>query len=180
MAAWPADIVRLYQGDFRPAAGRLNMQQSGPGGFPTAAFFMLDCGSGISPERESILDADVANDIVGRLGFFYQSACPVWDSDLGDDFRQNFDTEIPTVIVHGNWDLSTPLENALELAPHFKNGKLIIVQRGTHGALREALRASDEFREALLEWFATGDMSGLPDGVELPAVDWVTPPEAGG
>lgn len=175
MAAWPADVLRLYGGNFTAIAERYARRTGGPGGFPTASFFMLDCGSGISRERGARLRNDPAKRWVGDKARFYDTNCPAWGSDLGEEFRRNFETEIPTVMVHGDWDLSTPLENALELAPYFKKGKLILVHRGTHGALREAIREVDGFGEALLEFLRTGDMSGLPDRVELPPVDWVVP-----
>jgi pimeloyl-ACP methyl ester carboxylesterase len=105
----------------------------------------------------------------------YLAGCPVWESDLGDAFRQNFETSIPTVIVHGTWDTSTPYENALELVPFFKNSKFVPVIRGPHGAIRAARRASKVFDEGILRFAATGDWSHVPDQVEMPAVEWVVP-----
>ncbi len=113
--------------------------------------------------------------MVGPIGWFYRAACPAWGSDLGEAFRQNFETDIPAVLVHGNWDLSTPLENALELAPFFKNGQLVIVRGGSHGAMREALKESESFRDALMRFIVTGDSSALPDELELPAIEWEVP-----
>ena len=171
---WPADIIRLHQGDFTAAA--LNrVRRSGGGGFPTASFFMLDCGSGISAARLAQLEADPANAVVGKLGWFYQTCCPVWESDLGEAFRENFETEIPTLIVHGNWDVSTPIENAEELAPFFKQGKMVVVKGGSHGAMSEALSNSTEFRDALMEFIRTGDLSGMSDEVILPPIEWAVP-----
>jgi len=46
------------------------------------------------------------------------------------------------VIVHGNWDVNTPFENALELVPHFKRSQFVVVNGGSHGALREATEIS--------------------------------------
>lgn len=178
-ASWPLGIVLLHRGEYRTAARRLapSAEATGGGFWVEAAFFMLDCGSGITPERERALLEDPAREVVGEQNWFYRTFCPVWDSDLGDRFRRNFDTEIPTVIVHGSWDSSTPLENALELAPHFRNGKLIVIERGTHGALGEAMDEFPEFREALFRFVATGSTDALPDGLELPEPDWVTPGE---
>lgn len=173
---WPADIIRLHRGDFGVAAFAAIRNQMNPG-LPTASFFMLDCGSGISAERLAILLADPAAAIVGPLGSFYQASCPVWGSDLGEDFRRNFETDIPTVLVHGTWDTSTPFDNALELAPFFKQSKLVVVEGGSHGALREAMEASQDFQDALLEFLATGDMQQVPELVELPPLDWVVPRE---
>lgn len=177
-ASWPAGILALYRGDYEAAAKRMARPGGGGGGlWITASFFMLDCGSGITPERERRFLADPARDVVGEQSWFYRAVCPAWDADLGNEFRRNFDTEIPTVIVHGNWDMSTPFENALELAPHFQRGRLVVVDRGSHGALREALEEFPSFREALYGFVASGDMSGIPERLELPEPDWVLPEE---
>lgn len=176
MATWPADMIRLYEGDLLGVAHVVYRRRTGDPSFPTAAYFMFDCGSGISPARLAQLQGDPGAEVVGDLGAWYQATCPAWDADLGDGFRENFDTEIPTVIIHGNWDTSTPLENALELVPHFKNSRFVLVERGTHGAIGEALRESERFRAALDAFIATGDMSGFPEVVTLPEVDWAEPP----
>ncbi len=174
---WAADMIRLAEGDFSDAANAVIMRRFGMAQLPTASFFMLDCGSGISGVRLERLLSDPGAELVGNLGAFYETLCPVWDSDLGEGFRQNFDTDVPTVIVHGDWDLSTPLENALELRPHFRNHHFVLVERGTHGALGEALRTSAEFQTGLDSFMATGDMTGLPEIVTLPEVEWAPLPE---
>ena len=174
---WASDMIRLAEGDYTDASSAVLRNRFGTGGLPTAAFFMLDCGSGISGIRLEQLLSDPGAAVVGHLGRFYEALCPVWDADLGEGFRRNFYTDVPTVIVHGDWDLSTPLENALELRPYFRNHRFVLVERGTHGALGEALRHSAELRDALDAFMATGDMSGLPDTVTLPPVDWVPAPE---
>jgi pimeloyl-ACP methyl ester carboxylesterase len=177
LRGWPADVVRLYEGDYAAAADAVLRDRASSGSLPTAAFFMLDCGSGISGLRLERLLSDPAVEVVGNLGAWYELLCPVWDADLGEAFRRNFDTDIPTVIVHGTWDTSTPIENALELRPHFKNHRFVRVERGSHGALGEAMRASPELRAALDAYIATGDMSGFPETVTLPAIDWLPPPD---
>ena len=175
---WPADILRLYYGDFESVAKvLLERRGSGGGNFQTASYFMLDCGSGITSERLAELKADPAKRLVGDKTWWYQTSCAPWEADLGDEFRQNFDTDIPTVIVHGNWDISTPYENALELAPHFTNGKLVTVVGGSHGALSEAIDLDPEFGDLLVNFLLTGDISVLPDSVVLPPLEWVVPEE---
>lgn len=118
--------------------------------------------------------ADPANEVL-ETGWGYVNGCPCWDSDNGDDFRMNFETQIPTVIVQGTWDGSTPLENALELAPYFKDLKFVTLKRGPHGAIKAAMRHSEEFRQSLLKFAASGDDSDLPDEMELPKLEWVVP-----
>ena len=176
LRGWPADVIELVEGNFTRAAGYLYFRslQSGPQ-YRTASYFQLDCGSGITAKRLAEQVADPANAVLFRVNWTYTAGCPAWESDLGDGFRQNFDTEIPTVIAHGTWDTSTPYENALELTPHFKNSKFIPVIRGPHGAIQAAMRASGEFRAGILHFAATGNMTQLPDTVTLPAVRFRVP-----
>jgi len=176
LPAWPADVITLYNGHFSKAAEMaVRRYQNSGRSFRTASYWMLDCGSGITPERLVEYKADPAVKIIGLGSWNYLAGCPVWGSDLGDEFRQNFETYIPTVIVHGTWDTSTPYENALELVPYFKNSKFIPVIRGPHGAIRAAIKASEQFYKGIMHFVATGDMSGLPDKVEMPPVKWVIP-----
>jgi pimeloyl-ACP methyl ester carboxylesterase len=174
VGTWPADILALVSGDFE-AAGRAYLADQGPDGLPTASFFMLDCGSGITRARLEEYQKDPAVKYVGDLSWWYEATCPAWDSDLGDDFRADFVTEIPTVIVHGTWDISTPFENALELLPMFRNHHFVVVEGGSHGALGEATRFSTEFRDELMEFVATGDTEGLPETIRMPPISWSAP-----
>ena len=176
LQAWPADVITLYSGDYSKAAKRAVLRYKTSGrSFRTASFWMLDCGSGITAKRLTEYNADPAIKIIGSPYWSYAAGCPFWGSDLGDEFRQNFETNIPTVIVHGTWDTSTPYENALELVPYFKKSKFIPVIRGPHGAIRAAMRASEKFRKGIMHFAATGDMSHLPDKVEMPPIKWVVP-----
>ena len=76
------------------------------------------------------LQNDPAARIVGDLGAWYETTCAAWDSDLGDEFRGDFSTDVPTLIVHGLWDVSTPFDNALECLPFFRNVHFIPVDGG--------------------------------------------------
>ncbi|MEM1246459.1 MAG: alpha/beta hydrolase [Acidobacteriota bacterium] len=180
--SWPADLIALANGDFTRAALSELASDSGEDDegpsvedLRTASFFMLDCSSGITEERLDRLNSDPANRLVGNPSIMYQMACGAWDADLGDDFRTGFSTDIPTAIVHGDWDISTPYDNALELAPSFSRGKLVTVVGGSHGALREAYEEGEGFRDALFTFLRTGDLDVLPEKVVLPEIEWEIP-----
>lgn len=174
---WPAEIIQMHHGQFDQKAQQMMMMAmaSGRQQLSTASFWMLDSGSGITAKRRAEFEADPAMDIIGSTFWYYSAGSPVWKTDLGDDFRSNFETEVPTLIVHGTWDTSTPYENAVELAPYFKNSKFVTVNRGSHGAYGEALRESGEFRSALDEFLKTGNLSNFPSEIDLPAPKWTTP-----
>jgi pimeloyl-ACP methyl ester carboxylesterase len=175
LAAWPADIITMYNGDFSKVAERaIRRSNNSNKSYKTASYFMLDCGSGITPERLKEHLADPATELI-ETGWGYMNGCPCWDSDLGNEFRTNFETEVPTVIVQGTWDQSTPYENALELAPYFKNLKFVHLKRGPHSAIKAAMKESPEFKKAILKFAASGDASDLKDNMELTPAKWVVP-----
>ncbi len=175
LAAWPSEIIKLHHGEYANAGVRVGMQRLGRKSYGTASFWLLDSASGITEKRRAEYEADPAMEIIGSTFWYYSAGSPLWNVDLGDEFRGSFSTDVPTVIVHGTWDVSTPYENAVELAPYFKNRKFVTVKRGSHNALREAKDSFPEFNKALNDFIKTGNMSSLPEQLELPATKWVVP-----
>ncbi|MEM9799797.1 MAG: alpha/beta hydrolase [Planctomycetota bacterium] len=174
MRTWPADMIRIVNGDLEAVARMAQMRNMGSA-LPTASFFCLDCGSGISEARFEELRADPAASILGAGEMMYRAACPVWECDLGEAFRADFETDIPTVLVHGTWDTSTPFDNALQVAPFFTNSRFVVVEGGSHGAAGEANLMSAEFRESVDAFLRTGAMDEIPDEVVLSPPHWVEP-----
>ena len=178
LESWPAMVIDLDRGDFLQLAEAMvrdRQDRAGRKRYGTASFWMLDCGSGISAKRLAEYEADPKRHLSGHTYWIYENGCPVWESDLGEAFRQNFETDIPTLIVQGTWDIYTPYENALELAPFFKRGKLLPVLGGPHGAVMAASRVSPEFKAGLWRFAETGAMDEIPDQVAMPKVNWVIP-----
>lgn len=178
LEAWPACVIDLHHGDYEHAAKELLATfetRKSRRQFGTASFWMLDCGSGISPSRLAAYEVDPAREFTGHTYWSYAKGCGVWGSDLGDNFRQNFQSHIPTLMVQGTWDPYTPYENALELLPFFKNGHLVSVLGGPHGAIMAASRTDPAFKKALHRFAVTGDMSQMPETVAMPPANWVMP-----
>ncbi len=174
MPRWLPDLYAVATGDLAPAA-RAVLNRGGwvwPG---AAAKYIYDCGSGISPARDAVRRADPAIAVIGQLESNLDAACSAWNSDLGADFRSDFETDTPTVLIHGTWDIGTPYQNALEVEPFFANGHLVTVEGGSHGAIFEAVDLVDGFKDALWHFAKTGDASRLPARVTLPPLDWSTP-----
>lgn len=175
MPSWPADVLALHRGEFEAAARAIHAARAEALALPGAAFFGLDCGSGITRERLIEYQGDPATLLLGDLASFYESTCPAWGPDLGDEFRRGFRSPVPTVVVQGLWDVNTPFENALECLPFFERAHFIPVDGGSHAALDEALRLAPGFREALLAFLETGALEGLPAEIALPPIAWAVP-----
>lgn len=166
--AWPEFILDMYHGDFSVAenAGRSldTLSMDDP------MHYSMDCASGISPDRAARYAADPARALLGNINFEYDAFCDVWPArDLGAAFRAPLVSDIPTLIVHGTWDTSTPIENARELVATLSNGRLIEVDGGTHGALTNLYSHWEPAHDSIGA-FLRGEAIELPTIVNLPPV----------
>jgi pimeloyl-ACP methyl ester carboxylesterase len=132
--AWPEMILAMDRGDFTVAAqtvaGLKELE------LPDPVHFSMDCASGISSQRLQAVRDDPARSLLGNLSLEYETVCPVWPAEnLGEPFRSRVVSSAPTLIIHGTWDTSTPIENARDAAAALSNSQLVEVVGGNHGAL---------------------------------------------
>lgn len=166
--AWPEFILDMYHGDYSLAE---DLARS----FDTLTLddpmhYSMDCASGISPDRAARYAVDPARAVLGDVNFEYAAFCDAWPTrDLGSAFRAPLVSDIPTVIVHGTWDTSTPIENAREVVATLRNGWLIEVEGGTHGALNN-LYGHWEPAYDRIGTFLRGEIVSWPVTVNLPPV----------
>lgn len=131
---WPEMILAMDRGDFSVATqGVLKDRNIG---LATPMHYSMNCASGISEKRRRQYRNDPAAALLGDINFEHEAVCDVWPAeDLGESFRANVVSGIPTVIFHGTLDMSTPIENAREVVAFLRNGQLVEVVGGNHGAI---------------------------------------------
>jgi pimeloyl-ACP methyl ester carboxylesterase len=156
--AWPEMILAMHGGDFTAVARRMAGQKGLK--LPDPMHFSMDCASGASPARKARSRTDPARRLFGDLNFEYEAACEVWPSeDLGASFRTNVTSRVPTLVVHGTWDTSTPLENAREVAAALPLATLVEVVGGNHGALYNLFERWPPMRSSLAAFLAGREVS---------------------
>lgn len=161
---WPERILAMDRGDFTDVARRLAGQ--GPLTLPDPMHFSMDCASGASKTRRSRSRTDAARRLLGDINFEYEAACDVWPfDDLGPAFRANVVSSIPTLIIHGTWDTSTPIENARDVAASLKGATLVEVIGGNHGALYNLFARWAPMRDTLSAFLA-GRPASFPATVD--------------
>lgn len=167
---WPNLILAMYQGDFQlPAMASMGMR-SIPA--PDAMAKSMDFASGISKTRRKQLLKDPVQEWLGDINWDYTLLADHWPvPDLGDAFRADVHSDIPTLLVHGTWDISTPLENAEEVLKGLANGQLIQVKGGGHGALYNLYEHWPAIYP-LLENFVLGEAVSFPTHVDLGSVEY--------
>ncbi len=73
--------------------------------------------------------------------------------DLGDAFREPVRSDVPALILVGDLDPRTPVENAREIAATLENGRVVVVENATH---RFDVFGSAEVRAVLARFLREG------------------------
>ena len=138
---------------------------------------LIDTSLGVTPRREHLLRTDVGTEFLGQWNFnSYLASADIWPTaDVGDDFRNEIQCRIPVVFAQGDWDTSTPVENTLNVAPYFLNGRVLIAEHGGHGVLEPIADKLPDVMSILLEFLKTGNNSNVPARVSLPVPKFAMP-----
>lgn len=178
---WPASLVAILNGDLSAVAKEVARMKGyfnpEPVGNHRAMHMAIDCGLSPGPDRREQLLTDPAIELIGDINLPYFAMCEEWAApSVPSSWFNVLHTDVPALFVHGTWDLSTPLKNAIEIAPGFSNGHLIIVDGGTHGVIRDLYRERPEAIRPLIRKFFQGQpIDDAPDRISLPPVDFAGP-----
>jgi pimeloyl-ACP methyl ester carboxylesterase len=138
---------------------------------------LIDTSLGVTPRREHLLRTDAGIEFLGQWNFdSYLATAEIWPTaDVGDEFRTEVVSRIPVVFAQGDWDTSTPVENVLNVAPYFPNGRVVIATHGGHGVIGPIAEHLPEVMATLLEFLQAGSTANLPARVTLPAPKFTVP-----
>jgi pimeloyl-ACP methyl ester carboxylesterase len=164
---WPAFILSIYHRHYD--AWARDVIEGRQVGQQTLIRPLIDTSLGVTAERLHRLRTDPSTSVVGTWAFEIDVAsAAAWPTpDLGDALRVAVPSAVPVLFVHGDWDVSTPIENPLSLLPYFPNGHVIQVHRGGHDGTFYQLREHPEVKAAVYEFLRIGRMHNLPVSVSL-------------
>jgi pimeloyl-ACP methyl ester carboxylesterase len=100
----------------------------------SAMYFAMDCASGASAGRLAERREEARVSLVGdALDFPFPEICDCWDhKDLGDSFRSEVRSDVPTLFISGTLDGQTPVRNAAEVRGGFPRGIQLVVEGASH------------------------------------------------
>jgi pimeloyl-ACP methyl ester carboxylesterase len=174
LESWPRFVLEMLDGEHK-YLGYLTYRRRRSDRIPLI-FPLMDNSLGITDDRDRSLRTDNARSMVGPINALYYatrdaSPTPV----VSDAFRTTLDVEVPVLMIQGDLDRSTPIENARYAHRKLPVSHLLHVKNGTHMAIREVRRHRPELTEDLRSFLRTGSFDGLPKAVPLPPPDFEPP-----
>jgi pimeloyl-ACP methyl ester carboxylesterase len=129
----PAAYREMAEGNFQRIAQTALVLRSRLG-IESAMKHMMDLSSGATAERRGRIGREAATALLANAinfpGIDLQDA---WGgTELEDDFRQPVTSDVPTLILVGDLDARTPVENALEIAGTLTKGHVVVLENAAH------------------------------------------------
>jgi pimeloyl-ACP methyl ester carboxylesterase len=129
----PRVIASAAVGDLRAVGGRI-LRDRAPTSIGSAMAHAMLCASGASAGRRRTMVEEAGRSVLAPTPNIALSNCDVWGvPDLGDGFREPVRSEIPTLLISGTLDLTTPVANADAVLAGLTKGEHLIVEGARHG-----------------------------------------------
>lgn len=112
----------------------------------------MDIASGITDARLALVNAQAATSLVGRAtnAPMPQLRGAIPGIDLGDGFRREITSDLPTLIFEGDLDIRTPLEEQAVAAAGLTHKQVIRFRNGGH----DLFEAHPDVAAILTAWFS--------------------------
>lgn len=181
---WPRYILELHSGDYRYLAAQQWESRSRRIPRPMIGL-LIDNSLGITADRDSKLSREAAAHWLGDINASYKATRELTaTSAVDDDFRADWEIDVPVLLVNGDLDWSTPLENAKHARRFLSKGHLIIVLGAGHCPIGEELAkllpdVAEQIRKFIDADFVEGSPAGffetLPQKISLPPFQFNLP-----
>lgn len=133
LANIPPLIYRAARGDLHDAGQRI-AHNRGAYSIGSAMGYATLCASGASAERRELIAQDAAVSVFGSGLTTGALACDVWGApDLGEAFRQPVRSDVPTLLISGSLDVTTPAADADAVLAGLSRGQQLVVEGASHG-----------------------------------------------
>lgn len=100
----------------------------------SAMKYMMDLASYASPARLARIREEAGSALLGNaMNFPLMDLRSAWPSaDLGEGYRSTVRSDVPALILAGDLDARTPVENAREIAAGLCRAQVVVVENAAH------------------------------------------------
>jgi pimeloyl-ACP methyl ester carboxylesterase len=133
IATLPAAVREMAGGDFQRVAQTALMLRSRLG-VESAMKHMMDLSSGATAKRRERIGREAASALLANaINFPGMALQDAWGAtELEDSFRRPVTSQVPTLILVGDLDARTPVENARDLVATLPNADLVVLENAAH------------------------------------------------
>jgi pimeloyl-ACP methyl ester carboxylesterase len=158
----PLMLHLASQGDFAPLtrtalAYRENLVASGSNGM----YLSITCAEDLPWVKPGEAERMAENTFLGDYRLRQQrEACALWPrAEIERDYAQPVKSDVPVLILTGEWDPVTPPSNAERIAKTLSNSLNVVVPSGAHGL--DGLEGMDCIDKLIVEFVERGATKGL-------------------
>ena len=158
----PLYLHRAAQGDFAPLAqGALYFRRNLVGTGSNGLFLSVTCAEDLPWIKPGEGERLAENTFLGDYRLRQQrEACALWPrAKVDSDYVKPIVSDVPVLIVTGEWDPVTPPSSGDTLARTLKNSLRIVVPQGGHGL--GGLEGTDCLDRLTTQFIETGSTNGL-------------------
>ncbi|MGK6355365.1 alpha/beta fold hydrolase [Sphingomonas sp. DT-207] len=166
LATLPIAYREMAAGDFS-RIGPIALAMRTQWRLGSAMKYMMDLASYASPARLNRIRREARDALLGNaMNFPMMDLRETWpDADLGPGFREPVRSGVPALLLVGDLDVRTPVENAQEIAADLPRSKVIVVENGAH---QFDLFGNPDIQPLLRDFLR--DRPIAVDSVRLPAI----------
>jgi pimeloyl-ACP methyl ester carboxylesterase len=151
LAMVPSAVLHLRSGEFGRAGAIIALHRSRLG-VESLMKQAMDASSGASASRRALIAEEAAVGLLGNaINFPMWQMHDAWGArDLGDEYRQPVESDAPLLLLAGDLDVRTPVENAHELAASLGNAVVVVIENGAHDfGMFDSLPVRERLRQFL-------------------------------
>ncbi len=133
LATLPAAYREMAAGDFR-GMGAVALAARSQWRLGSGMKYMMDLASHASPARLRRIEREARTALLGNaINFPLMGLRKAWPAvDLGGAYREPVRSAVPTLILVGDLDARTPVENAREIARGLSHAQVVVVENAAH------------------------------------------------
>ena len=168
----PRNYYLLSKGDFSGAAQMWLRSIGSRPGIGSAMSFMMDCFSGISPERRRRIASEAQEALLGEImDFPFPDVCDAsWAIPiLAGIFAGRSGQPFRALFISGTLDVRTPVSNAEEVRQGFRNSQHLIIEGAMHSD--PLFLSSPKIKDVMLEFMKGESLSTTR--IVLPALKFM-------
>jgi pimeloyl-ACP methyl ester carboxylesterase len=149
-----ANYVPLAQAAIRY---RLNLVGTGSNGM----YLSVTCAEDLPWIKPGEGERMAANTFLGDYRLRQQrEACALWPrADIERNYSQSVKSDVPVLVLTGEWDPVTPPANGERIAETLSNSLHVVVPHGAHGL--DGLEGMDCIDNLIVEFIERGSIAGL-------------------